>query len=178
MLAPLISFTAEESWNYLKPEEESIFLSDWPLLKLEWMDEKLEERWSSILTLREAVNKELEIKRKEAVIGNSLEARVEIYTPDDKVFAFFNTDKKLWNMVFIISQVNIEKLTKHDYLKIELAEMNIEGFGSFKVRVERAKGKKCTRCWNYCENVGLNAEHPELCERCLKQIQMVSGLEL
>ncbi|OIN96615.1 isoleucine--tRNA ligase [Candidatus Desantisbacteria bacterium CG1_02_38_46] len=171
MLSPFISFTAEESWSYLGVDKESVFLNDWPGAKKEWIDENLEKRWSRILTLREAVNRELEVKRKESVIGNSLEAMIEIYTSDDAAFDFLDSGRNLWGTVFIISQVNIEKLAKDDYEKIELAMVSIEGIGNLKIRVQKAKGKKCIRCWNYSENVGLNAGHPEICERCLRQIK-------
>lgn len=170
MLFPLISFTSEESWGYLGAAEESIFLSDWPEVKKEWIDDRLEDRWSRILTLRGSVNRELEIKRKEAVIGNSLESRIEFYTLDDGVFNFLNLNENLWKTVFIVSQVQIKKLAEDDYAKNEFSEVNIEGLGSLKLGVQKSKGKKCSRCWNYSESIGLNTGHPELCERCVKQI--------
>ena len=171
MLAPIISFTAEESWNYLRMGEESIFLSNWPRIRKECVDEKLEERWSKILALKESVNKELEAERKKSVIGNSLEAKVEIYTSDQKTSDFLNSDENAWKMVFIVSGFQLERVEKEDYAKIELMETNIEGLGSLKIRIVKAEGKKCSRCWNYSESVGLNAKYPELCERCVKQIK-------
>lgn len=170
MLAPILSFTAEESWGYIGAENGCVFLNDWPDVEKEYVDEELQERWSKILMLREAVNRELEVKRKDSIIGNSLEAIVKIYTPDNKIFEFLDANRNLWNMVFIVSQVQSGKLIKNDYAEIKFAEANIEGLGKLKIGVEKAKGKKCSRCWNYSESVGQSAQHPELCERCSNQI--------
>src|SRR5208283_1591518 len=83
LLAPVLSFTAEEIWGYVQNKtEESIFLAGFPNVKDEFIDEALETRWSKLITIRDEANKALEIKRKDKFIGNALEAKLVFYAAD------------------------------------------------------------------------------------------------
>ena len=87
MLSPILSFTSEEVWQYLRQIDnslsESVFLEDWPVLDSNLYHESLEEKWDRILWLRGAVSRGLEIARNQDLIGQSLEACVNIKLDDE-----------------------------------------------------------------------------------------------
>ena len=166
LMAPVLSFTAEEVWGYLKSEKlkvkseevESVFLSNFPVVKEEFLDNELEEKWKDLLDLRNEINKALEIKRAEKFIGNPLEAKVKIRLPEkyrDLVTAYTSFLPAL----LLVSAAEITG----DALAGAYESSNIEGL---QVLVERAPGGKCQRCWNWSTKVGSFADEPELCERC------------
>jgi len=146
LMAPILSFTAEEIWKYLSEKEESVFLSSFP--EEEDFDEELDEKWEKIWEVRSRVYEKLEEIRKKKIIGSSLEARVELGIPPEIYSTIKEVEKDL-PMIFIISQ-----------LKIYPSE-------EWEIKVEKAKGKKCARCWMWSEEVGKNTQFPELCKRCV-----------
>jgi isoleucyl-tRNA synthetase len=117
------------------------------------VDENLAEKWKRILQVRDQVSKVLEEARNQKIIGHPLDARVEIDASPDMMDLLEPLSGEL-KRVFIVSQVLLNK-------------KNTQGV---QVRVERARGSKCERCWNYDENVGENKTHPSLCRRCLASI--------
>ncbi len=161
LIAPILSFTAEEIWQHIPGErEESIFLSDFPEVKEEFVDRALEEKWSSISSIRNEVNKALELKRQEKFIGNALEAKVTIFTGETNYKLLMGYDNYLPTM-FIVSSVVVK----------EIADAVGDGYKSeditdLIINIEKADGEKCQRCWNWDISVGTQVDHPELCERC------------
>jgi isoleucyl-tRNA synthetase len=147
-VSPLLSFTAEESYAHLKEprKQESVFLSGWPSLK-DFKDPQLEKKFSLFLELRDKVLKALEEKRAFGVIGSSLEARVVLGLPQVRFEALTSHEEVLREM-FIVSSVSLVKADE------------------FSVRVEKASGAKCGRCWNYRETVGKDPAFKEVCLRC------------
>ena len=88
MVAPILSFTAEEIWENLPAEAreaESVFLADWYVNNDEYLNPELDEKWQQIIKLRKEVNKKLEKARQgeNKIIGNSLDAKVSLYTEDN-----------------------------------------------------------------------------------------------
>ncbi|MFH1784430.1 MAG: isoleucine--tRNA ligase [bacterium] len=167
MLAPVLSFTSEEVWKYVNKEdkEESIFLASFPKSNKDYMDEKLDQKWQKIVDIYNEVAKPLEMARRLKIIGSSLEAKVVLCAPD-KLSSFMKDVISDWPMIFIVSQVQIEDSIPDKnsddatvYYKSELIE-------DLEVKVMRATGSKCVRCWNWSENVGKDTAHGELCERC------------
>ena len=153
LLAPVLAYTSEEIWQYLphgqKDNPESIMLNDWPSAKPEYNDEALEEKWDRILEFRDPVLKALEDARNEKLIGQSLQAKI-LLKADGEQYKFLESVKELLPMVFIVSQVDIEKAEKND----------------LEVVVKLADGQKCERCWIYSDTVGHDHDHPTLCTRC------------
>jgi len=155
LIAPILSFTAEEAylaWGRSGETGGSIFLST--LAKKypkEWSDQKILKSWEKIFSLREGVLKEIEKRREAGVIGSSLEASV-IINCKGKDYAFYKKHQDILNEVFIISSVSIEE-------------------GDFSIGVEKAKGEKCLRCWNWSDSVGKNLEYPDICSKCLKTLK-------
>ncbi|TES85632.1 isoleucine--tRNA ligase, partial [Candidatus Aerophobetes bacterium] len=162
LMAPILSFTAEEVWGHIRKiegcasgkasrMEESVFLSSWPRVDDNLVNENLEIIWEKILRVREGVLKELEEAREAKTIGSSLEARVTITAPFSELSSLKDLGNEL-KEVFIVSQVQLE-----------------EG-EELKIRISRAEGQKCERCWNYSLDLGTDKEHPQLCGRCRKAI--------
>jgi isoleucyl-tRNA synthetase len=173
LIAPVLSFTAEEIWQYLREiekSEESVFLAPWPEVNENYRDRNLEKKWANILKIRKDVLKALEIKRGEGFIGNSLEAQVNIYTEDkDKeVYDYLISFKEQLETIFIVSKTDIVRGEGEKGLSSD-AYTGVE-FPAVKVLITRAPGKKCERCWCYSETVGGDQKYPTICEKCAKVI--------
>ncbi|HIJ60584.1 MAG TPA: isoleucine--tRNA ligase [Nitrospirae bacterium] len=162
LIAPILSFTAEEMWQYISfKDAKSVFLSTFPTADESFIDESLEKNYEVLIKIRDEVNKALELKRQDKFIGNSLEAKLIIYCPDNH-YNLLNERRDFLRYLLIVSMVEIIKDKKPD---------NQNAFKGEKVEnlfiiVEKAPGKKCERCWNYSEKVGTFKDYPELCERC------------
>jgi isoleucyl-tRNA synthetase len=162
LMAPILSFTAEELWRNL-PEvargtASSVHLASFPQADPRWDDSALAQRWEQLLKIRESVQAALEAKRRDKVIGSSLEAKVLIEANPDR-FDFLKTYEKDLPAVFIVSKVELIRVT------------NLPHHPDFDVKVFKADGSKCERCWNYRDTVGKDPEHPTLCDRCLEAIR-------
>ena len=163
LMAPILSFTAEEVWRYIpgSPSKgESIFLSPFPEVQNEYLDEALNERWEGIWEVRTVVMKALEEARKEKTIGHSLDSQVHLYLPQ-KLYAFLQPYEVELRSIFIVSSVTLHPAVKGTKDEKEM-----------RVEILRAEGKKCERCWNYDTKVGHHPEHPTLCGRCVDAIQI------
>ena len=158
MIAPVLVHTAEEIWQHMPAEyreEESVHLVAWPGFTDEYLDPALEERWERFMEIREEVMRALEKARADKLIGSSLEARVLLSVPPtlQELVAYFQENLAT---LFIVSQVETEI-----------------GGEQLEVKVERALGTKCERCWVYNEEVGENPDHPGLCPKCLGVIAQI-----
>jgi isoleucyl-tRNA synthetase len=172
LMAPILSFTAEEVWDLLpgvKKCAESVHLTLLPEQESQYLDEKLEDRWERILEVRGEVSRALEMARKEKLIGNSLEAGVVLYAPS-KLQAFLRENEALLKDLFIVSQVAIVDAPPAGAYD----SGTIEGL---KVLIRRAEGKKCERCWVYDPKTGESAKYPAVCPRCHSALQTISGEE-
>jgi len=171
LIAPVLSFTAEEIWQYLREiekGEESVFLAPWPEVNENYMDRDLERKWDNILKIRKDVLKALEIKREEGFIGNSLEAQVNIYTEDKEVYDYLISFKEQLETIFIVSKTDIVRGEGEKGFSSD-AYTGVE-FPDIKVLITKAPGKKCERCWCYSETVGGDQKYPTICEKCAKVI--------
>ncbi len=161
MMAPVLSFTAEEIWSFIpKNKEESIFLTSFPEVQPEFMDKELEKKWESLSCICDEVNKALEIKRQQKFIGNSLEAKVILYV-DEANYKILDGYRTFLPTLFIVSAAEVVKdpSPPDDSYKSPL----ISGMA---VLIEKAQGNKCSRCWNWGVTVGKYKDFPELCARC------------
>lgn len=148
LFAPILSFTAEEVFDNMPYEDaESVHLTDFPVKNL-IADAALEAKWDKLLKIRDDVNKALEESRNEKVIGKSLEAAVEVYSNDAEVVELLKSVANL-NQFFIVSKVAVKE---NDGVTYDLAT----------VKVTKAEGHRCERCWNIVDEV--NEEG--LCPRC------------
>ncbi len=155
LMAPILCFTAEEAWQHLPKEDgdpESVHLGMFPEPREEWIDEEVERRWERLLKVRDQVNKALEEARKRKEIGHSLDALVRIKGPGE-LLEFLRSFGEELREILIVSQVQLQ-----------------EAEGPLSVEVERARGRKCARCWVYDERVGEEASYPDLCPRCIDAV--------
>ncbi|MGH7273080.1 MAG: isoleucine--tRNA ligase, partial [Nitrospiria bacterium] len=171
LMAPILSFTAEEVWRYLPAASrkvESVHLEQFPSVESRYLDSDLTSRWERLLAVREEVARALELARKDRQIGSSLEAEVELYAQGG-LMDFLRVYLQDLPMIFIVSGVSLKELPENrsDILWSESTHGGIEGLG---VRVVRAVGQKCERCWNYRPAVGQYSQHPTLCDRCIKVV--------
>lgn len=168
-MAPILVFTAEESWRYLVPEAISVHLADFPVAPDEWLDDKLNVRWEQLLTVREKVLVALEGARRARTIGHSLDARVCLYTPSNRWLEFLNSYKNILPELFIVSAVDVAPIPaeKIPNAQVEEDEAQLPVY----VEVSPAAGTKCERCWRYDINIGSDAEYESLCARCIKVLR-------
>ena len=162
LMAPVLSFTAEEIWQGIperQRETDSVHLTQFPKADPRYRDTELEKRWEQLLDVRSKVQAELENKRREKLIGAPLEAKVLIDANPEKydLLKRYEQDEDLPGL-FIVSQVELKKVT------------HLPHYPDFEVKVVKAEGVKCSRCWRYQTSVGANAAHPELCDRCVEAI--------
>ncbi len=164
LMAPVLSFTAEEIWRTL-PESvraeanaESVHIAMFPEVDPRWADPTLAQRWERLLEVRTAAQAALEVKRREKVIGAPLEARVVIEA-DASAYEFLKGYGQDLSSFFIVSEVVLNAVAP------------VPGSSGFAITVEKATGAKCERCWNYRSAVGASADHPTLCDRCIEAVQ-------
>jgi isoleucyl-tRNA synthetase len=159
LLAPVLSFTADEAWQHMPArKEQSVHLAAFPLLHPEWKDDSLVERWDRIMKVRGDVSKALELARAAKTIGHSLDAAVTIAAPAD-LLGFLREYESELQSIFIVS-----KVTLVDSLEGEC--WNSENIAGLKIQVAAAPGVKCERCWCYSEELGTVGEHPAICPKC------------
>jgi isoleucyl-tRNA synthetase len=166
LLAPILTFTAEEVWAALpawKGKEASIHLTQFPQVKEQCFNADLGERWKVMIDAKAEISKAIEQARKEKVIGHSLDARITIAAPE-KMGALIASHLEDLRALLIVSQLQLaaEKEITKPYKSEEIK-------GLF-VGVEKARGVKCERCWIYEESVGSDAKHPTVCNRCLPNL--------
>ncbi|UCD84165.1 MAG: isoleucine--tRNA ligase [Deltaproteobacteria bacterium] len=164
LLAPILSFTAEDVWSYLPGiQEESVHGAGFPEARKDHLDDHLTERWERLLQVRNEALKALEQARQQKLIGSSLEAKINIQSPK-KLLPFLKEYLQELPALFIVSQVTLaDDSDKEGYVSQE-----IEGL---KIQVLPAEGQKCERCWNYSSSVGTDKDHPLICERCLRVLK-------
>ena len=159
MLMPVLSFTMEETWQYMrKPANapESVQMVPWPEAREEYIDDAMEEKWAKFISLRGEVTKVLEVHRRAKDIGNSLDAQVELHATGEALAILRAVEKDLASLL-IVSQAKVVEDT---------AAGEATGREDLKVAVKPAEGKKCERCWTYSDTVGSDPKHPTLCARC------------
>lgn len=158
LLAPLTVFTADEAWEALPGREPaSVHLAEFPAASGNAAD-SLFETWERIFTIRDEVLKALETARTDKQIGSSLEAKV-VLSVDKETARFLLDHYTELRYVFIVSQVEVH-----------------EGDTGLSVKIERADGTKCERCWNYSTRVGEFDKYPTVCERCAEALDDIVPL--
>jgi isoleucyl-tRNA synthetase len=147
LLAPVLAFTADEAFENLPHQKlASVHLAEFP--KVSGADNsQLLSDWERIFSIRDEVLKALEEARNAKEIGSSLDAKV-ILRVDAETARFLMPYYEDLRYIFIASQTEVHE----------------EGY--FGVKIEKADGEKCERCWNYSVRVGESEKYPTVCERC------------
>ena len=165
LLAPIMSFTSEEVWNYLPKAAgrgDSVHLALFPsvekVLGLAWTESIIaeghlsNEEWTTLRSVRDEVLKALEEARNNKLIGTGLEAQVSVAAPDP-IYSVLSRYAGQLRYLFIVSAVTVTQAAGN-------------GTGGVRVEVKKADGAKCERCWNYSIHVGEDKMYPTVCERC------------
>jgi isoleucyl-tRNA synthetase len=149
LAAPILAFTTEEMWGHVRQyaDVESVHLANLPDADRALIDPALEARWETVWGIREAVNKKIEVKRVEKVIGHPLDAKVVITAPEEE-YAILEWLGDELKEVLIVSQAEIVKGTE------------------LQAVVTRAEGSKCERCWRHATDVEETGPYPNICGRC------------
>ncbi|HFD11729.1 MAG TPA: isoleucine--tRNA ligase [Crenotrichaceae bacterium] len=165
-LAPITSYTADEIWCFLPGQRgPSVFLETWykGLQLFPENADKGRDYWDTIIGVRELVSKAIEIQRNDGHIKSSLEAAVELYC-NETLFAALDELGNELRFVFISSDAVVLPL-EHAPETAEVTD-NVD----LKLRILPITWQKCTRCWHLREDVGRHAGHPELCARCIDNV--------
>ena len=163
LMAPILIFTADEVWQAadLGPEP-NIHLTDFPEPRPDWEATDLDAKWDALLELRGEVSRALEDLRRAKTIGQSLEAAVHVRAKDAEDYELLGKNVEILKNLFIVSRVDVE-------------QADAAGSESERtIRVDRAPGEKCQRCWMYDSQVGADTEHPDLCPRCVDVVRRVA----
>ncbi len=158
LMAPVLSYTAEEIWQTLYPEtEDFVILHDWSnaedvISPVEYADyaSQLKTKWETIRAVRAEAAKEIEVVRGTGQVGSSLQSELALYVTKEAFNALNSLGDDL-RFVMITSQAQVYKVASE-------AEQ--------KIKVVPSQHTKCARCWHYCEDVGASEAHPTLCGRC------------
>lgn len=164
LMAPVLSFTCEEAWSVLKAStlandkkvtsSETIFTEVQHTLPEVPDQSALTAKWQRIMDIRGKLNKSLEEKRSEGVIGSSLQAVVKITASGEDYEALTSLGNEL-PFVFIVSQAVVQKA---------------DGDAEPQFEIAASEHQKCERCWHYEADVGADPEHPTICKRCLTNL--------
>ena len=161
-VAPILSYTADEAWEFLPGAKGSIFTGEWyrDLPRIDGGVRIEAPAWADLIAVRNAVNKAIEQQRRDGLIRSSLDAGVAISAPAHIAETLFLLGDEL-RFLLITSEVRLV-----DQLDNQTST-DIEGLG---IQVYRMGAEKCVRCWHHQEDLGQSEQHPELCGRCISNI--------
>jgi isoleucyl-tRNA synthetase len=162
LIAPIMTFTAEEVWQTLYPETD-----DYVLLHC-WLDsssvdsvvpeflpqyDQLKYKWEVIRRIRAEAMREIEVLRSTGQVGSSLQAEIDFYAKGEEYEALLSLNDDI-RYVMITSRASLHKA----------------GSGKAKLIVNPSAHTKCDRCWHYRADVGSHKEHPSICGRCVSNL--------
>ena len=173
LIAPVLCHMAEDIWQNLPypVAEASVFERGWPTAPAQWRQPQLEAPMERIAALRALVNRQLESCRSGGQLGASLEARVQL-----EVSAAEGTNATREALAWLEGSAHPDVDNLADWLLVSqlqlggtppaavLAETSEEGIT---VRIAKADGQKCERCWHFATDIGQHSSHPTLCGRCV-----------
>jgi len=184
VLAPVLAVTTEETWQAMRQagwvSERSVHLAPWPQAPRDGrLDAASQERWETFLSVREAAMKALEEQRAGGVIGSPLDARVTLLVSTPATQQLFERYRDALAEAFVVSDVSVERdepactAPNAKVAAVAGAGQAIQA-GLMDVRVERAPGEKCQRCWKHLASVGRDPSHPQLCDRCVRAVAVAA----
>ena len=144
-------------------------LAEWPQISDVRLSDEEQRCWGAFGSMRDKVMKALEDQRSRGVIGSPLEAQVTLVASEKGLEQLLDAYRDTLAEAFIVSEVCVAKVEGAGAVKSVAAESSIPGLAS--VKVERAPGAKCQRCWKYRPSVGSHLEHPQLCARCISVVK-------
>jgi isoleucyl-tRNA synthetase len=170
-LAPVLSFTAEDIWQAMPGQRnESVFLNTWYEVPVVYVDDDATRTetgfWQQVIEVRDAVNKELEALRVAGGIGSGLDAEVDLYCGREIFDLLAGLEDEL-RFVLITSYTRLHLL---ETPPSEGKHYTLSSNDEIWIAAAPSASPKCVRCWHHREDVGTHAAHPELCGRCVENI--------
>ena len=169
LMAPILSFTAEEAWQTLQDEgiitlkdeasRRTIFAQCYQELPAIDQSDALTQKWLRVREIRAQVQRDLEVLRADGKIGSSLQAEVQILCGQTDFRLLESLGEQL-KFVLIVSKVNV---IQHD-------------IDSLRIEARPSDQAKCARCWHYVQDVGSNPDHPDICLRCVSSLAEAQGV--
>lgn len=154
LVAPVLSFTADEIWQTLGLDsDKTVFEDIWYALPAHDLSAERVLDWEQLLQVRALSNKFIEEKRAEGLVGSSLQAELDIYAQDPtyRVLKSFGEDLRF---LLITSRATVHE----------------EIGAGLQIKVSPSVHLKCDRCWHYRADVGADAAHPHICGRCVSNL--------
>lgn len=165
-MAPIMSFTAEEIWQYIPGKHaESVLLTTWydKLASLSDVETMNQDYWEKIRAVRDAVNKEIENQRNAGKVGSALEAEVNLYSG---AHLKANLDALENELRFVLITSAAQVIPEHNG-PLDVVMTDVPGLA---LKVEPTSQPKCERCWHRRKDVGVNPNYPGLCGRCVENV--------
>ena len=155
LIAPILSFTTEEAWENMpdfEGKEDSVHLNLFPKIEKKYLNIIDNDKWEKIIKLRDKILKEIENARDAKIIGDSLEAEINLDL-NDEYYNLVSANTKIFKEILVVSKINLKKSEKE------------------KISIQKSNGKKCPRCWNWFLDDTSKNKLPELCTRCSLEIE-------
>ena len=173
MLAPILSFTADEAWEFVRGKnQDSVHEGEFSRMGLD-LGEEERMKWRDLLSLREFLLPHLEKARQEKLIGKALEARLQISGRDTQAELWWQEAEKLRELLNVSQFISEAKSA--EALEIDLSNVDVHSrkpsFPELTVTIDKADGQKCERCWHWETDVGSSPEHPTICGRCVEAVK-------
>jgi len=166
--APILSFTAEEIWQFIPgARTESVFLERWHAFPALSLDARFTDSyWQQVLEVRAGVSKELEGLRVGGKIGKSLEAEIDLFCGHELFDRLSWLEDEL-RFVLITSEARLHLLTQRGANDVFV---KLDSGDELWVRAQPSEHVKCSRCWHRRSDIGIHPEHPEICARCVDNV--------
>ena len=165
-IAPILSFTADELWEFIPGERNaSVLLNTWyqSLQPLAVDSDLSVADWQQLFAVRDAVAKELENKRNQGEVKGGLTAEVTLYA-EDKLLEVLNKVGDELKFVLITSSAKRFAMVDKPATAINTSLTGLA------VEINASANARCERCWHQTDDVGSHANHPELCGRCVENV--------
>ena len=160
MLSPILAFTADEAWEFVPGKQaDSVHELTWQPVEFA-QSEPERQAWKALFHLRDFALPVLEKARQAKQIGKALEAKL-IFTGDDPTLTHAESEKEALRELLNVSQLEV----RHEMGK------------TLEVHVPKADGQKCERCWHWETDVGSNPEHPTICARCVRAVEVAVAVK-
>ncbi|MEX0731475.1 MAG: isoleucine--tRNA ligase [Aquisalimonadaceae bacterium] len=169
-ITPVLSFTADEIWQHMPGERDAtVFTAEWyqGLFALDETSGFSRAFWAKVVGVREAVSREVEKLRATDQLGASLEAEIDLYCPDELLGELNRLGDEL-RFLLITSAARPHPMTD---MPRDAARVSLDGGAELGIVVTRSEHPKCERCWHRREDVGANPKHPEICGRCVENVE-------
>ena len=168
LIAPILSFTADEVWPLLphvEGRENSVHLALFPDMAdiVPGNESSIEADWQRMLAVRSDVLSAIEVDRKAGLIGKGLDAAICLLVADDSLFSLLIRNEASLPELFNVSQVKLEAAIAHGDVQVTLVSAT----------TIPVKGTKCERCWRFTEDIGQDNRYPTVCLRCADALEAI-----